>query len=53
VRVVVGPALEAIDADGPKARRAAVHQRTEELQVVIQALFDDAQRAAGTPNPAR
>jgi 1-acyl-sn-glycerol-3-phosphate acyltransferase len=51
VRVVVGPALEAIAAEGPKARRAAVHHRTEELQAVLQALFDDAQRAAGTPNP--
>ncbi len=50
VRVVVGPVLEPLDALGPKARRAAVHQRTEELQAVLQALFDDAQRAAGTPN---
>lgn len=48
--VVVGPALEAPEADGPKARREAVHARTAELAEVLQALFDDAQQRAGTPN---
>ena len=35
----------------PKARRAAIRDRTAELHGVIQDLFDQAQREAGTPNP--
>lgn len=50
VRLVIGPPLVAPEADGPKARRAAVKARTAELHTVIQDLFDQAQRAAGTPN---
>ena len=53
VAVVVGEPLAAPEADGPKARRAAVHARTAELHEVLQALFDEAQRAAGSPNPPR
>lgn len=48
--VVVGPALAPSDAVGPKAKRAAVHARTAELHRELQALFDEAQRTAGTPN---
>lgn len=51
--VVVGPALQPSDAIGPKAKRAAVHARTAELHGVLQDLFDEAQRTAGTPNAAR
>jgi 1-acyl-sn-glycerol-3-phosphate acyltransferase len=50
VRIVVGPALPPIEADGPKARRAAVHERTVQLQGIVQELFDRAQIAAGSPN---
>lgn len=50
VRVTVGPALAAPVTEGSKARRTAVRARTAELHDVIQGLFDDAQRAAGTPN---
>jgi cytidylate kinase len=50
VRVVVGPPLTAPTAKGSKARRAAVKDRTVELHRVIQSLFDEAQRRAGTPN---
>ncbi|MBX3287494.1 MAG: lysophospholipid acyltransferase family protein [Acidimicrobiales bacterium] len=50
VRLVVGAALLAPEADGPKARRAAIRARTAELHGVIQDLFDEAQAAAGTPN---
>lgn len=52
VRVVVGPQLPPDDAIGPKAKRAAIHARTTELRSVVQALFDEAQRQAGTPNPS-
>ena len=51
--VVVGPALLPVAAEGPKARRAAVHERTAELHPVLQDLFDRAQVRAGTPNPPR
>ena len=51
VRVIVGPALAPITAEGPKARRSAVHDRTAELREVVQSLFDEAQAEAGTPNP--
>ena len=50
VRVVVGEPLEAIETEGSKARRAAVKARTAELHEVVQDLFDQAQREAGTPN---
>lgn len=50
VRLVVGPALPAPEADGPKARRAATKARTAELHAVLQDLFDQAQIEAGTPN---
>lgn len=50
VRLVIGPPLLATDAVGPKAKRAAIKARTAELHGVIQELFDEAQRAAGTPN---
>ncbi|MCU1496913.1 MAG: putative acyltransferase [Acidimicrobiales bacterium] len=50
IRLVVGPPLPAPEADGPKARRAAVKARTAELHPIIQDLFDQAQVAAGTPN---
>lgn len=48
--VLIGPVLAHQDHEGSKARRAAVHARTEELHRVLQDLFDDAQRQAGTPN---
>lgn len=48
--VVVGPALEATEAEGPKARREALRARTAELAEVLQVLFDEAQQRAGTPN---
>ena len=51
VRLVVGPALTAPQVEGSKARRAAIRDRTAELHGVIQDLFDQAQREAGTPNP--
>ena len=50
VTVVVGPALELGDHVGSKAKRAAIHARTEELHRVVQELFDEAQIQAGTPN---
>jgi 1-acyl-sn-glycerol-3-phosphate acyltransferase len=50
VRLVVGPPLPAKEADGPKARRTAIKERTAELRGVIQDLFDQAQAEAGTPN---
>lgn len=51
VCVLVGDPLPAIAAEGPKARRAAVKERTAELAEVLQPLFDRAQQDAGTPNP--
>mgnify|MGYP001259420823 CR=1 FL=1 len=50
VVVVVGEPLPASLAEGSKARRAAIRARTAELYEKVQALFDEAQRAAGTPN---
>ena len=50
VRLVIGPPLLATEAEGPKAKRAAIKARTAELHGVIQELFDQAQMAAGTPN---
>lgn len=51
VTVVVGPVLAAPETDGPKAKRASIRARTAELHTVLQDLFDEAQVAAGTPNP--
>ncbi len=50
VRLVIGAPLLASEAEGPKARRAALRARTAELHTVLQDLFDEAQRQAGTPN---
>lgn len=50
VVVVVGHPLPAAVAEGSKARRAAIRARTAELYDEVQALFDEAQRDAGTPN---
>ena len=50
VSLVIGPALAPIEADGPKARRSAVRERTAELKPILQDLFDQAQVRAGTPN---
>jgi 1-acyl-sn-glycerol-3-phosphate acyltransferase len=50
VTVVIGPVLPASDAVGPKAKRAAIRDRTTEIRTVVQALFDEAQVQAGTPN---
>jgi hypothetical protein len=33
------------------ARRSAVRQQSATLHEVLQQLFDEAQRSAGTPNP--
>ena len=51
VVLMVGPALEPQRPEGSKARRAAIRSRTDELHGVLQALFDQAQHDAGTPNP--
>lgn len=53
VAVVVGPALAFEEHEGSKAKRAAIRARTAELHGVLQGLFDDAQRRAGSPNPPR
>ena len=53
VAVVVGPALPFEEHEGSKAKRAAIRARTAELHAVLQDLFDDAQRRAGSPNPPR
>jgi hypothetical protein len=50
VTVVVGAPLPFVEHEGSKAKRAAIHARTEELHDVVQALFDEAQTSAGTPN---
>lgn len=50
ITVVVGPALPFVEHEGSKAKRAAIHARTEELHREVQSLFDQAQRSAGTPN---
>lgn len=53
ITVVVGPALRFAEAEGAKAKRAAIRDRTVEIRTVVQALFDQAQASAGTPNPKR
>jgi len=50
VTVVVGDALPFVEQEGSKAKRAAIRSRTAELHEVVQALFDEAQTGAGTPN---
>ena len=50
IAVVVGPALEFAESVGSKAKRVAIHARTEELHREMQSLFDEAQSSAGTPN---
>jgi 1-acyl-sn-glycerol-3-phosphate acyltransferase len=50
VTVIVGPALRFEEAEGAKAKRAAIRARTAEIREVVQGLFDRAQTAAGTPN---
>lgn len=50
VHVVVGEPLPAPEADGAKAKRAAIRTQTALLHQRVQELFDDAQRRAGTPN---
>lgn len=50
VVVVVGEPLVASAAEGAKARRAALRTQTATLHERLQALFDEAQRRAGTPN---
>lgn len=51
IAVVVGPAMLPIDAEGPKARRAAVREQTDRLHTELQRLFDAAQEQVGAPNP--
>ena len=53
VTVIVGPALPFEEHEGSKAKRAAIRARTAELHTVLQGLFDEAQRRAGTPNRSR
>lgn len=53
VAVVVGSALAFEEHEGSKAKRAAIRARTAELHAVLQDLFDDAQRQAGSPNSPR
>ena len=50
VVVVVGDPLEAPRVDGAKARRSAIREQTARLYEEVQALFDEAQERAGTPN---
>ena len=51
VSLLVGPALPAPDQNAAgRIDRAAVKDRTIELHRVLQELFDQAQRSAGTPN---
>ena len=51
VVLVVGPELPApAKGDNGRVPRNAVRERTIELAEVVQALFDEAQRRAGTPN---
>lgn len=53
VRVIVGAPLTAPVVEGSKARRSSVRDQTAVLGSEIQALFDEAQRQAGTPNRRR
>ncbi len=51
ITVVIGPPLPApATGGGAKARRSAIRARTDELEAVLQSLFDRAQEQAGTPN---
>ena len=56
ITVVIGdplPAPGATERAGGRARRSAVKEQTAVLATEIQALFDEAQRQAGTPNRRR
>jgi 1-acyl-sn-glycerol-3-phosphate acyltransferase len=49
--VILGEPLPApVGEEGARPPRRAVRETTERLREVVQALFDEAQRAAGTPN---
>jgi len=48
--VLIGDPLPAPEAEGAKAKRSAIKEQTRVLGEEIQALFDEAQRQAGTPN---
>lgn len=50
VVVVIGEPMDSPEAEGAKARRAAVRTQTSALYERVQALFDEAQQRAGTPN---
>ncbi|CAN5693569.1 lysophospholipid acyltransferase family protein [soil metagenome] len=50
VVVIIGAPLEIPQVDGAKAKRAAVRTQTAALHDRVQALFDEAQARAGTPN---
>ncbi len=54
VAVVVGPPLHPeARPDGGRVPRRAVRELTEQLHAELQRLFDQAQAAAGSPNPPR
>ena len=49
--MVVGEPLQPAPLkESGRVSRSAVRSMTEELRSTLQALFDDAQRRAGTPN---
>ncbi|HYI60942.1 MAG TPA: lysophospholipid acyltransferase family protein [Acidimicrobiales bacterium] len=50
VHVVIGEPLPAPEADGARAKRAAIRAQTALLYERVQELFDDAQRHTGHPN---
>lgn len=50
VVIVIGEPLAAPPVEGAKARRASIKEQTARLHDAVQALFDDAQQRAGTPN---
>ena len=50
VVIVIGEPMEAPVVEGAKARRAALREQTATLHRRLQALFDEAQKRAGTPN---
>jgi 1-acyl-sn-glycerol-3-phosphate acyltransferase len=53
VLVVGDPILPPVPTEGGRVPRSGVAQLTKDLHVVLQDLFDDAQRRAGRPNPPR
>lgn len=53
IRMLIGRSLEApvlASGDGNRARRSATRAQTARLKTAVQALYDEAQRQAGTPN---